>query len=1080
MNRSSRESKAPGPTARPNRWRWSFCLPIALIMLVVAAAIRSPGAPARRPSLLGGGVNGSLYADVGAKVEGNQPSREPIFLPDFKVYLRNIATGRDSPHVVTDLFGRYAFPTQRAGRYRLRWDAQAGWAAGQHPDPILIGTGTQYPVPARVLPEKRRGVIYGRVTFADGDAPWYYDELFADNHTAAVTVLNVARTATLAGPVHANAVGWYAAAGLPPGADVTVRAQTEAATVTSSILAASVSMGGAVPATNLQLPNYTPEVLTVVPESGGAAVRTAPGGTTIQLKSLTRDRDGDVLTYDWRVLPGEGSLAPTSGPSVAWTLPASVGKHSVYLQVKDGRGGYARHRVDFAVGQVDTAFSGRAVDRRTGAPIGGAQVSVNGSTTTTAVNGFFLVQAPLAKRYVFNITKTGYALFSRVVDAGETGQTWKLIPAQVEVVDPTKPIVLVDRRPELEQQRRKGVAVRVPAGALVDPAGNKPAGPLTAYLVTYNIADGETPGDWGGLKGGKETNLISYGAGFVEFVDAAGTRYNLAPGSTGEVELTPPASMMAGAPAGTPMWSYDETDGYWKETGAGVFHPGSGTYVGKVKHFSAFNTDLALDQAACLKVLLYPPLNPGVRLRMTDPTGTNFTQTFDFVLDRPLRGIYRVPANINVRLQLFDPAGNEIGNLVLEEVPGTPLSGNIVNSGPPIPAGQTLWPDEPYDTCKLVILRLDIAAKPSVFLTFKEKGTDAQAQAYYAAVDPPDAGAGFPQGRRTTLGGWWSTNGFTLGADGWPLDSTNGDPAVVRTSYLNNNDLGSGRDMYFRDLGSGHLAAFVTNYGLFNQDAANADLAAARAAPGATVCMEFSPVEGQGTTPIVKFFVFNGAGGKANAPRQTGAELDGFGVKFVPNLCLNCHGGDYTSPSTPPTFAQINMRASFRELDTATYKFPAGRIVPDAGEKDRFKRQNLLISNAGSGCAAQPIRDLITNWYPGASTDQDNNWTPPGWETPTVPAQAKQLYHDVVKRSCRTCHVAFGDSNSASGVNWIRYDQLKLRQGTLKSFVLCNNRFMPHAVITYRNFWLSSSPHQPGALRNYADGSDWPAFGACP
>jgi hypothetical protein len=459
---------------------------------------------------------------------------------------------------------------------------------------------------------------------------------------------------------------------------------------------------------------------------------------------------------------------------------------------------------------------------------------------------------------------------------------------------------------------------------------------------------------------------------------------------------------------------------------------------------------------------------------MTDPTGANFTQTFDFVLDRPLRGIYRVPANMNVRLQLFDPQGNEYGNLVIEENPGTPLPGNIVNSGPPIPAGQTLWPDEPYDTCKLVILRLDIAANPSVFLTFKGVGTDPQAQAYYDAVDPSHL--------RTTLGAWWNVNGFTLGGDGWPLDAATGDSAVVRTSYLNNNDLGSGRDMYFRDLGGGRLAAFVSNYGQFNQDAGNADLAAARAAPGATVCMEYSPVEGQGSAPIVKFFVFAGAGGQANAPRQKGAELDGFGVKFVPNLCLNCHGGRYDSPSSPPTFADINMGAHFRELDYATYKFPGGRVVPDAAEKDRFKFQNLLVANAGSGCASKGIRKLIAGWYPGASTDQDNNgYTPPDW----TGSPRNTLYHQIVKASCRTCHVAFDEDTSPEDtavgtINWTAYDQLKLRHGFLKSFVLCDDRFMPHAVITYRNFWLSGSPHQPGVLRTYSDGSAWTALGDCP
>ncbi len=1038
--------------------------------LFLVGAIGASGCPPKGEQiavLTGGGVHGSLFALVAPEsVTGQKMPPLQIFLPDIKVHLHNVATNSDSAPVVTDLFGRYLFPTQPPGEYVLRWELQLGWAAGQHPDTISIGGATAYPVPAQVRPIRGMGVVFGRATLADNATPWFYDELFATKATAAVTALNAARTVTLGGPVHANAVGWYALSGLARGTDVTLRAQAEAVSTTRVVAATAISFGSPVPPIDIHLSNHKPEILTVVAENGGNVVKTAAAASTIRLRALTRDLDNDALTFDWKALPGEGTLSSISGNLVDWKLPAETGNHSVYLEVKDGRGGYARHRVDFGVGRDSVIFSGRAVDRSTGAPVKDATVSVNGDDTKTAVNGFFSITTKLTNRYVFNISKTGYALFARVVDAAETGQTWRLVPAQMEVVDPSRPIVLVDRRPELERKQRAGITVRVPANSLVDPAGNKPTGPLTSYLVTYDISDGEAPGDWGALRGSKETNLISYGAGFVEFVDAAGTRYNLASGAEGEIEFVTPASMMAGAPPGTPMWSYDEADGYWKESGDGKFS--GGKYLGKVRHFSAFNTDLALDQAACLKVLLYPPLPTGVRLRMTDPTGTNFTQTFDFVLDRPLRGIYRVPANINVRLELFDPMGNQYGNLVLEEVPGTPLPGNIVNSGPPIPAGQTLWPDEPYDTCKLVILRLDVEANPSVFLTFKGEGSQAQANGYYQAVDPTHA--------RATLGGWWAANGFTLGADGWPRDATNGDSSVIRTSYLNNNDLGSGRDMYFRDLGGGRLAAFVTNYGQFNQDVGNADLAAARATPGATVCMEYSPVEGAGSTPIVKFFVYAMGDGKSTAVLQPGADLDGFGVKFVPNLCNNCHGGSYfpTDPANPK-FAEINHGARFRELDTATYKFPGGAVVPNAGEKTRFKAQNQLIANAGSGCTSVAIRALIAGWYPGASTDQDNSFTPTGW----TGAPRSNLYHQVVKPSCRTCHVAFDDDSSPTGNNWTTYDQMKLRHDTVKSFVLCNSRFMPHAATTYRNFWLSGSPHQPGALRNYSDGAAWVALGEC-
>src|SRR6185369_4706569 len=121
--------------------------------------------------------------------------------------------------------------------------------------------------------------------------------------------------------------------------------------------------------------------------------------------------------------------------------------------------------------------------------------------------------------------------------------------------------------------------------------------------------------------------------------------------------------------------------------------------------------------------------------------------------------------------------------------------------------------------------------------------------------------------------------------------------------------------------------------------------------------------EGQGTTKIVKFFVFSGGSGGRDAPRQGGADLDGFGVKFVPNLCNNCHGGNY-SPNNPasPTFAEINMLASFRELDLETFLFPGGRTTATSAEQDRFRQQNQLVGSAGT-ISVQAIKDLITNWY---------------------------------------------------------------------------------------------------------------------
>jgi len=191
----------------------------------------------------------------------------------------------------------------------------------------------------------------------------------------------------------------------------------------------------------------------------------------------------------------------------------------------------------------------------------------------------------------------------------------------------------------------------------------------------------------------------------------------------------------------------------------------------------------------------------------------------------------------------------------------------------------------------------------------------------------------------------------------------------------------------------------------------------------ATVCMEWSPLV-EGTSPsmtspsIVKFFIYDG--GTANAPSTTSVDLDGGGRKYVPQLCASCHGGIYT-PGT------ADMKASFREFDLATFKFPGGRDVPNGTERAAFKQQNLIVrGNSTEDISAPAIKNLVNGWY-GISqtyvdphptfTGQYSNRFPPGmaatgWDDPPgassdTRTSHRYLYRTVVAQSCRTCHVAF-------------------------------------------------------------------------
>src|SRR5205085_8032168 len=231
------------------------------------------------------------------------------------------------------------------------------------------------------------------------------------------------------------------------------------------------------------------------------------------------------------------------------------------------------------------------------------------------------------------------------------------------------------------------------------------------------------------------------------------------------------------------------------------------------------------------------------------------------------------------------------------------------------------------------------------FGQFNPSDGAAQAAAYYAAIGPGSA--------KDALGKWWQANGF--GADGLGA----GNATYVRQAYLNFNDLGFGRDMHCLKSGS-NLACYVTNYGIADQNPANAD-AAENLDPtkrGATVAMEYnnSATSNPTTDERVQFYVFGG--GVAASARIQFADLDGFGPKPVPFLCMVCHGGEPTlTGSTKSNFAR------FREFDLPSFHYSNGRTWDygqsslTAAELNNFAKLNQLVHDAPSGTAISALID---------------------------------------------------------------------------------------------------------------------------
>lgn len=370
-----------------------------------------------------------------------------------------------------------------------------------------------------------------------------------------------------------------------------------------------------------------------------------------------------------------------------------------------------------------TEFSGVVVTN-TGQPVENANVTVSGRSTETDADGRFRLRAERARSYLLNITHRDYADLHHESRGPLRDAVWTLTRTHVETFDPAAGVVLEDNRPELDRLPLEGATFTLPPDALVDSAGNPPAGLVRGAIATLDLANGEGPQEWGTVRAdGTEGFLVSYGAVFIEFTDPTGaTEYQLRNGVSGDLSLPVLPSMLAhvGGTPSAPFWYFDDADGLWYQAGQSTWDASAGAYRGNVDHLSTINTDIAkFDNAACLAITLDSSVATGNKLRIRYHSGgTAFGQVPVFVMDDTLNAAYRLPANTNVLLELLSPSDEVFGNLVVEDPAGNPLVNTVVNTGAGIPAGDTLWPPSPYTPCKPITL---VLGSPEVEIRINEK-----------------------------------------------------------------------------------------------------------------------------------------------------------------------------------------------------------------------------------------------------------------------------------------------------------------------------------------------------------------------
>lgn len=1099
-------------------------------LLALSTSCTKPKAAKPKPF-----VRGYIAVRAGGAA-GQEPrprAGRDVFLPRIKVYLLRLSDNSKSDAVTTDLSGRFTLPAS-AGSFRVCWEAD-GFEPGCTASPVTVSNAPVHLSTVRIGVRKadRTASVYGSVRLRDGSS-FRLLEPFADvNVFGRVLLLDAARTQKYEALV--NNFGEYFIPGVPAGADVFLAARVEAGEGEQEIRPQANLAGAPFHAVDLVIRNAPPRVEALVARhASGDRVQVASAGEKLTVKANATDPDGDAVTFRWLADTGAGSLSSPAGPQVEWTLPSAAALYSLTMIASDGKGGLVRQNLPVRVSAKGVVFSGRALSTA-GGPVAGAAVTVNGQPAATDATGFFRLHVPVAKRYVLNLAKPGFSLVSRVFDHGVIGGIYRLRPATVVTVDPTQDIDVQDRRsprdcpgpaslrfdaktfpggvrpvfqdgkgnvvapgkepvPSLGRYRPQegcgpGVRVRIPASSLVDGSGNAPAGPVQVALSTVDLmSPDQMPGDYTVAVASGTRVMESYGAATVQ-VSSGGTSLNLKAGAQAEVVLpVDPAQLAAGGalPATIPILFYDEGQGTWKQETTATLQ--GSAYVAKVSHFSAINTDLVKTNQACVRVDASHPGLPGsFRMQVIIPLGSSAApRVLDVVVDNSLQKehvVYNLPTNTNITLAPYDAATTVPFGTFVVNTGGAqnPTSPNLP-FGPPYVACSTLVaftpqtvPDQPIGGEFLHGL-FSFAATQLVESDIPVAGTlsnqlDQATTNYYARVDPTPS--------RQTLGGFKGVHGFGAGGPACS-NLAAGETCAI---YANSGDLGFGREMHCRKNGA-NVACYVTNFGNIATDDAD-DVAAAVAGTTvdaservATVAMEYAPIEGDPAgDPVVKFFVYNAADNRVNA-----ADLDGKGLRPVPQLCMVCHGGSYPGGGTtgvPPfnTVDEAKLGSEFIPFDLHNFTYAAAPF-DKASQQAAFKTLNeqmVLGTTTGphvqlfvaemydgdNGVPSTTQEELLVVSDPVAPAPGDR-WTaqPPGQE----------MYRHVIGNACRTCHA----TNPVPSLQFVNAKQVIDILGNVETRV-CAQHVMPHAKVTHDLFWLSADrpdtpavdPHQPGILEAF-------------
>lgn len=217
-----------------------------------------------------------------------------------------------------------------------------------------------------------------------------------------------------------------------------------------------------------------------------------------------------------------------------------------------------------------------------------------------------------------------------------------------------------------------GAEVSLPANSILDDAGNIYNGDYNVYMAWIDPMDKNLNeammGDLSGIDtDGNLMGLSTFGMLQVELESENGEPLNIAGGEQAELKFPVPAELRSMAPETIPLWSYDETHGYWVEEGSATLI--GDMYVGSVTHFSTWNVDAKFDPVdLCGQIQLYSN-NQEVGLPFFEVrlSGDSFNSVGGWLCEDGSFNFINIPSGEALTIKVY----NYCGELVKTEVVGS-------------------------------------------------------------------------------------------------------------------------------------------------------------------------------------------------------------------------------------------------------------------------------------------------------------------------------------------------------------------------------------------------------------------------